>query len=78
MKTTIRTTLTAKEAAQYIGISYWHLLDLAKKKQIPHIRAGKRVLFRVNSLEDWMNDQERTSVDIEEDSAYGNLRRIEI
>ena len=31
-----RTTLTMKEAADYLGISYWLINQLAKRKQIPY------------------------------------------
>ena len=41
-----RTTLTAKEAAEYLGISYWLITQLVKRKQIPCSRVGKRILFR--------------------------------
>jgi excisionase family DNA binding protein len=57
-----RSTLRAKEAAAYLGISYWLILELAKKKEIPHIRAGSRVLFRRESLDEWMQNQEAASV----------------
>lgn len=30
-----RITLTAKEAAEYLGISYWLITQLVKRKQIP-------------------------------------------
>ena len=30
-----RTTLTMKEAAEYLGISYWLITQLVKRKQIP-------------------------------------------
>jgi excisionase family DNA binding protein len=56
-----RITLTAKEASQYLGISYWLILELAKQKRIPHIRAGKRVLFRKLSLEEWLESEEKNS-----------------
>ena len=39
-------TLNAKQAAQYIGISYWTLLDLARQGKIKHFRGGNRLLFR--------------------------------
>lgn len=57
-----RTTLTAQEAAEYIGISYWLILELVKRKQIPSIRAGARVLFRESALNDWMTNQEQASL----------------
>lgn len=79
MNSSIRTTLTAKEAAEYLGISYHLLLDLAKKSMVPHIRAGKRVLFRTSSLENWMNEQEEQSINNDhEDLTSGSVRKIEI
>ena len=55
-------TLKAKEAAAYLGVSYWLLLEMAKRGEVPHIRAGKLVLFRKEALDDWMRQQEQLSV----------------
>ena len=52
-------TLSAKEAATYLGISYGLILELAKRKEIPHIRAGARVLFRQSTLDEWMEKREK-------------------
>ncbi|GHH96658.1 excisionase family DNA-binding protein [Neobacillus kokaensis] len=57
-----RQTLSAKEAAKYIGISYWLILDITKRKEIPCIRVGSRVLFRKDALDDWMEEKEHESV----------------
>ncbi len=57
-----KATMPAKEAATYLNISYWKLLELAKAKKVPHIRAGSRVLFRRESLNDWLAEQEVASV----------------
>lgn len=57
-----RSTLKAKEAAGYLGISYWLILEMAKRGEIPHIRAGSRVLFRRESLDGWMDEQEQANV----------------
>ncbi len=62
MKTPERSTLKAKEAAAYLGVSYWLLLEMAKRGEVPHIRAGKLVLFRKEALDDWMRQQEQLSV----------------
>ena len=35
-----RTTLTAKEAAEYLGISYWLITQLVKRKQIVVVIGG--------------------------------------
>ena len=35
-----RTTLTMKEAAEYLGISYWLINQLVRQKQIPCSKVG--------------------------------------
>jgi excisionase family DNA binding protein len=62
MRTPERSTLKAREAAAYLGVSYWLLLEMAKRGEVPHIRAGKLVLFRKEALDDWMRQQEQLSV----------------
>jgi len=54
--------LNAKQAAQYIGVSYWTLLDLARQGQIKHFRGGNRLLFRRQNLDDWMSAAEEASI----------------
>ena len=54
--------MKAREAAAYLGVSYWLLLEMAKRGEVPHIRAGKLVLFRKEALDDWMRQQEQLSV----------------
>lgn len=55
-------TLKAREAAKYLNISYWKILDMAKKNEIPHIRIGKLVLFRRETLDSWLAHREAASV----------------
>jgi excisionase family DNA binding protein len=55
-------TLKARQAAAYLGISYWKILDMVKKNEIPHIRAGSLVLFRKETLDRWIVEQEQQSV----------------
>lgn len=47
-----RKTLTMKETAEYLGISYWLVNQLVRRKQIPCARVGGRVLFRVQALDE--------------------------
>jgi len=54
--------LNAKQAAQYIGVSYWTLLSLARQGKIKHFRVGNRKLFRKSSLDEWMTEQEEASL----------------
>ncbi|WP_144518116.1 excisionase family DNA-binding protein [Bacillus thuringiensis] len=53
-----RSTLTAREAAKYLGVS----LDLVYKESIygslPCIRIGRRKIFRKESLDRWMAKKE--------------------
>lgn len=56
-------TLKAKEAAQYLGCSYWKLLEMVKKGEIPHIRVGKLVFFRKVTLDQWLGEQEIKSME---------------
>lgn len=70
-----RVTMDAKEAAAWVGVSYWLILELAKKKEIPAIRAGGRVLFRAESLSKWMDQQEAKSMG-QEQPERGKLRVV--
>ncbi|KUO75559.1 MAG: hypothetical protein APF81_27465 [Desulfosporosinus sp. BRH_c37] len=56
-----KATLSSKEAAEYLGISYWLLLEMVKRKKINPIRCGGRYLFRQSALDDWMTEQEKVS-----------------
>ena len=38
-----RTTLTTKEASEYLGISYWLINQLVRKKQIPFCKVGGNI-----------------------------------
>ena len=57
-----RTTLTMKEAAEYLGISYWLINQLVRKKEIPCSKVGGKVLFRVQVLEEYLNSKEKESI----------------
>lgn len=72
-----RTTLTAKEAAEYLGISYWFVTQLVKRKKLPCIRLGNRLLFRVETLQQYLDKLENESIyDEESNNEYGRLRKI--
>ena len=57
-----RTTLTMKETAEYLGISYWLVNQLVRRKQIPCARVGGRVLFRVQALNEYLKEKEEKSI----------------
>lgn len=57
-----RTTLTMKEAAEYLGISYWLVNQLVRRKQIPCSKVGGVYLFRVKALDEYLSDLEQKSM----------------
>ncbi len=57
-----RTTLTMKETAEYLGVSYWLVNQLVRRKQIPCARVGGRVLFRVQALDEYLKEKEENSI----------------
>ena len=56
-----RTTLTMKETAEYLGVSYWLVTQLVKRKKIPCSRVGGKVLFRKEALDKYLNEKEKAS-----------------
>lgn len=57
-----RTTLTMKEAGEHLEISYQLINQLVRRKQIPCARVGGRVLFRVQALDEYLNNKEQESL----------------
>ena len=57
-----RTTLTMKEAAEYLGISYWLINQLVRRKQIPCSKVGGKFLFRVQALDEYLNRKEKNQL----------------
>ena len=58
----LRTTLTMKEAAEYLGISYWLINQLVRRKEIPCSKVGGKFLFRVQALDEYLSTKEQESV----------------
>lgn len=57
-----RTTLTMKEAAEYLGISYWLINQLVRRKEIPCSKVSGKFLFRVQVLDEYLSFKEQESV----------------
>ena len=62
LKTVERTTLTMKEAAEYLGISYLLANQLVRRKQIPCSKIGGNFLFRVQALDEYLTKKEKDSM----------------
>lgn len=58
-----KTTLTMKEVSEYLGISYWLVNQLVRKKQIPCSKVGGKYLFRVQALDEYLTKMEQESID---------------
>ena len=57
-----KTTLTMKEATEYLGISFWLVNQLVKRKQIPFSKVGGKFLFRIKALDDYLSEKEKSSM----------------
>ena len=62
LETKEKRVLDSVEAAQYLGISYWLINQLVKRKQIPCSKVGGKFLFRVKALEEYLSEKEQASV----------------
>lgn len=71
----LRETITAPEAAQILGVSEWTVYDLARRRVIPHIRLGRRVLFRRSTILTWLEQQEAASLK-SEPVQFGKIRKL--
>jgi len=56
--------LNIPEAVKYLRISEWKLRQLVAARAIPHFRPGgaRRILFRKESLDAWMEQQEQEAI----------------
>lgn len=59
----VRKTMTAQEAADYIGIHKETIYVMARKREIPHIRIRRRIFFSQETLDAWMRDLEQKSLE---------------
>ena len=57
-----KTRLTPEEALDHIGCKYDKLMQMVRKKEIPHYRIGRRVFFTKETLDEWIDELEKKSV----------------
>ena len=50
--------LRSREAAEAIGVSARTLWTLTKRKEVPHVRVGRVVLYPVELLRAWLRDRD--------------------
>ena len=46
-----------REAARMLGISPRYLLELTRRGEIPHIKAGRATLYAVDDLREWLRSR---------------------
>jgi excisionase family DNA binding protein len=46
--------LSQREAAEYLGISYWTLRDLNFQGILPYLKIGRRILIDLKDLEGYI------------------------
>lgn len=49
--------LTIKQAGEKIGLSVSTLYKYVERKEIPHVKVGRNVRFRIDLLENWINNR---------------------
>ncbi|MDJ0305111.1 helix-turn-helix domain-containing protein [Dehalobacter sp.] len=50
--------LTAKEAAEKLRCSYWRIIQMVHRGEIPSYRVGKYIRIREEALDEWIRAQE--------------------
>ena len=58
--TTVKLVMTEKELAAYLGVSYWTVRGwrLQTEDPLPTLGRGRRVLYRLKTVEEWMERSE--------------------
>ncbi|WP_346426760.1 helix-turn-helix domain-containing protein [Virgibacillus sp. YIM 98842] len=60
-----RSTLTTNEVAEYLGVSIDTIFKLVREKRIVHFRIGRRILFKKEAIDKWVDEQMKVSVEDE-------------
>jgi len=53
-----RHIMDVKQAAEYLGVCTDTIYTMVKKKEIPHFRIRRRILFSKEAIESWIKSQE--------------------
>lgn len=55
----IRKTLTVTEVAKLLGVSSYTVYNMVRDNQIPYMKLRARILFRLESINTWIEELER-------------------
>lgn len=51
----MKKTLTVLEVAEYLGVHQDTIYTMVRKDEIPHFRVRRRILFDIESIDNWRN-----------------------
>lgn len=54
----MKTNYDIKELSLYLNISIPEIRKLVKEQRIPNFRIGKKIMFRIDSINAWLDDLE--------------------
>jgi excisionase family DNA binding protein len=55
--------MRAREAALALSISERLLWEWTNRKQVPHVRIGKAILYPVDALQEWLKEEAQKNID---------------
>jgi len=58
-----RKFLNIKQCAEYLNVSVHYLYKSAARKEIPHTRIGRKILFSVSRLDNWIDERSFEPID---------------
>ena len=67
-----RKLVDLRTAAEYLGISHHFLYKLTARKDIGHIRIGRKILFDIKTLEKFISDHSIEPIEWAEKYGVGN------
>ena len=69
---TINRCLSELEVAENLGLSYWSVRQLRLQQGLPHFKCGRRIFYRLETVERWLEQQEQGIVT----AADNTIRKI--
>lgn len=52
-----RLTVTVFQLAEMTGLNRWSIYHLVSQRRIPHVKIGRRVLFPVEDIREWIRER---------------------
>lgn len=52
-----RSTVTVREIATYLNVSVDKVYEMVRRKEIPHFKIGRRILFKLDVIDEWIDER---------------------